>query len=237
MGLDSGSGVTTTNLRTAYEKSLRCFELYMRSGAFARDASADQLPPQAQTFSRQDLARFWHGSGVPEYATFEPYEPIPARSGPAAAAAPPATATVAAAPVKAQPAAREPVAARPAANGIAAVAAAAAPPAAEPLPQLKMAPQGPDPTPPSQNAQELLGKDVWRKWEGRGFYRATVDAYDAECNVFVVTYNKGTKQEMEERMNLFNAPVELSWRDPNHLVRAGAAQGTRAAGAAAAGRP
>eukprot|EP00892_Ulva_mutabilis_P009775 jgi/Ulvmu1/716/UM010_0088.1 len=239
MGLDSGSGVTTTNLRNAYEKSLRCFELYMRSGAFARDAAADQLPPQAQTFSRQDLARFWHGSGIPEYATFAPYDPVPAAASAAAAAAPAAAkqpATVKAKPVAAAAAAAAApapaaAAAHAATNGAAAAAPAAVVQPPQALPQLKMAPQGPDPTPPSQNAQDLIGKDVWRKWEGRGFYRATVDAYDAESNVFIVRYNKGTKQEMEERMNLFNAPVELSWRDPNHLVRAGSAQGAHAVAA------
>lgn len=225
--------MATTNVRQAYEKSLRCFELYMRSGSFARDLEADTLPPAGQTFSRTQLIRIWDisGKGVPDFVTFSPYN-LDADGDPMSAAAAAAAAASAAA-GGAVGTARS-VAAAAAAIGVSTTAAASAAavkelPKAAPKPELKMVPQGPEPTPPSQDPPALVNKQIWRMWEGHGWFPGVVSSWDAESSVHEVVFAKGTPQQIEERMNLLAPPVTISWRDPKQLVSATAAAIAKAA--------
>lgn len=254
--LEGGGSVATTNVRQAYEKSLRCFELYMRSGAFARDLESDSLPPAGQAFSsRTQLIRIWDNSGkaVPEFVTFQPYkvdangEPKSATAATAAAA----TTTAAAAATAAAPAANSAedtarcIAAAAAAIGAGPAAAASAQPsktsksdaaadtepqkAAAPKPELKMVPQGPEKNPPSHEAPKLVNKKIWRMWDGHGWFPGEVTHWDEKEKVHEVVFAKDTPQPVHERMNLLMPPVTISWRDPNRLVSATAAAIAQAA--------
>lgn len=260
--LEGGGSVATTNVRQAYEKSLRCFELYMRSGLFTRDLEADTLPPAGQTFSRSQLIRIWGNArkGVPHYVTFKPYdldangEPLTVSAAAAAARAPAVVASpnrtarsiaAAAAAIAAGPQGTGAAPAAPApgnapastvapATAAAVVAPAPAPvrvtaQAAAPMPELKMVPQGPQPQPPGQHPQQLVDREVWREWEGHGWFQGHVTGWDDAAKVHVVAFAQGTPQQIEEKMNLLTPPVNISWRDPKRLVSATAAAITQAA--------
>jgi hypothetical protein len=243
--LDGGGSVATTNVRQAYDKSLRCFELYMRSGAFVRDLEAGMLPPAGQALSRTQLIRIWEnaGKGLPEFVTFNPYD-LDANGDPVSVTAANAdTGTgggsggAAAAAAAAAGVARS-IAAAAAAIGVtptskpesgvgkneaATTATVKETPKSAPKPELKMVPQGPDTTPPSKDPDQLVGKQIWRLWEGHGWFPGDVATWDKATGVHEVLFAKGTPQEIQERMNLLDPPVPVSWRDPRRLVSATAA--------------
>ena len=74
--------------------------------------------------------------------------------------------------------------------------------------------QGPDPTPPTSDPAALVGRSVWRLWDRYGWYRAEIDSFDSATHHHKLVFQKGTASELTELMNVLDAPVQLSWRDP-----------------------
>ena len=98
-----------------------------------------------------------------------------------------------------------------------------------PKPELKMVPQGPQCLPPSNDPRQLVGKQVWRMWEGHGWFLGEVTSWDESVKVHEMVFNKGTTAEVVERMNALLPPVTISWRDPKGLVSSTAAAIAQAA--------
>ncbi|NJR42637.1 MAG: hypothetical protein HC767_08185 [Akkermansiaceae bacterium] len=212
------------------------------------------LPPAGQTFSRTQLIRIWDnaGKGVPEFVTLKPYD-LDSNGDPVSIAAATAAAAAAGAAGGAAAGTARRIAAAAAAIGATATGAAEAAPgdpstatvaaAAKelpnpaPKPELKMVPQGPEPVAPSQDPAQLVDRQVWRMWEGHGWFAGVVTSWDESKCVHEVVFAKGTPQQVDERMNLLSPPVTISWRDPRRLMSATAAAIAQAAqqqGAAAA---
>jgi hypothetical protein len=70
-----GSG-HETNMRRNYNKTVRCFELYMRSGAYGRDRAAGRLPPSDRllTAAEVDQLNALPESEQPEYCKIKLYD-------------------------------------------------------------------------------------------------------------------------------------------------------------------
>ena len=203
---------SSTAMRQNYERTVRCFELYLRAGEFAADAAAGLLPPSDRVLTRAKQLELWQqlGGPHPRYEHFRPYpdfhafgseaEVAEAASRPAVSSAPPP----------------EP----PPASAAAAAAAGLPPP----------------------SAQAAVGRAVWRKWQGHGWYEAKIVAYNpahARGVEHTLVYQQGTPQELVERMNVLLPPVPLCWhnpalRPPPPMAAATPAATTGAAGAVAA---
>lgn len=174
---------------------MRCFELYLRSGELEEDAAAGLLPPHDRTLTAFQQQELWasRGSAQPRFATFRPYPAFhdfgTEEQATEAAARPAGAADTSATTPVAAPA---PVAMFPAA----AAAAAGLPP---------------------PNPQAAVGRVVWRKWEGHGWYEGKVTAHNHRVGAssdHTLVYQAGTPHELVERMDVMNPPVPLCWYNP-----------------------
>jgi hypothetical protein len=177
-------------MRTNYERTVRCFELYLRSGEFEEDVAAGLLPPQDRVLTRAQQHELWArmGGKRPRYVTFRPYPAFHDFGS-------------------------EEMAAEAAANPVGAVET---PPPPQPMsitPAAAAAAAGlPPPTP-----QAAVGRVVWRKWEGHGWYEGKVTAFTPRHGAIsdhTLVYQAGTPHELVERMDVMNPPVPLCWYNP-----------------------
>ena len=240
-------------MRQAYERTLRDFELYVRSGAFAADAAAGALPPHgsAETLAQQRAAHAvaakqhaalvsarghaaataHQAAGQPRYFAFVPYAPWQVFGTPAQAAqaargpgvgitgSPVSQKTLADSPVQQATAQQR----APLHGGARSHALA---PGAGVVSQMQApapaaAPNGADTHRPA-NGADAVGRPVWRKWEGHGWFEAIVTSYKPDRGPggeHTIVFERDTARELTERMDALNPPVPLCWVNPAYLGR------------------
>jgi hypothetical protein len=177
---------SSTAMRHNYERTIRCFELYVRAGAFAADAAAGALLPRDRVLPRSKQVDLWNSmnGALPQYPTFMPY-----------------------------PSWQEFATEEEAAESL---TKSHVPTAADAAPAQRVGGGAPE------TAHAAVGRSVWRKWEGHGWFEAVVTGYDptrGQGGEHTLVYQQGTPQELVERMNALQPPVPLSWQHPSRPLQ------------------
>jgi hypothetical protein len=199
-------------MRTHYERTLRCFEFYMRSPAALADAASAALPPSDENLTRPQLRDRWQKvrAAAPQYAAFRAYpawQSFAADANTALAAVGLSVPDAAPAenPDTGQPAqAHTDAAAQPDMAHAADDSAAAAAQVATGAPA---------------DGAAAKGRAVWRKWEGHGWFEGRVTEFNPNrgpSGEHTISYKQGATGlgELTERFDALNPPVPLSWVNP-----------------------